>query len=70
LERVCEALGIERHPLEAAVAARRGEGDSRALRGGRVSTDSIGRFAERLAAAKVVQIERACGHVMGSFGYE
>jgi hypothetical protein len=69
LERVCEALGIECHAPEAAVAARSGEGDSRALRGGSISTDSIGRFADRLDAAKVAQIERACGEVMESFGY-
>jgi hypothetical protein len=69
MERVCDALGIECHVPEAAVAARFGEGDSRALRGGSVSTASIGRFSDRLEAAKVAQIERACGEVMESFGY-
>jgi hypothetical protein len=69
IERVCAALGIECRAPEGAVAARSGEGDSRALRGGSVSTGSIGRFADRLDAAKVAQIERACGDVMGSFGY-
>jgi hypothetical protein len=69
MERVGDALGIECHAPEAAVAARSGTGDSRALRGGSVSTDSIGRFADRLDTAKVAQIERACGEVMGSFGY-
>lgn len=70
MERVCEALGVECHaPKEAGIAARSGEGDSRALRGGSVSTDSIGRFADRLDPAKVAQIERRCGEVMESFGY-
>jgi hypothetical protein len=69
MERVCEALGIECHAAEAAIAARSGEGDARALGGGSISTDSIGRFGERLDAAKVAQIERACGEVMQSFGY-
>jgi hypothetical protein len=69
MERVCEALGIECYAPEAAVAARSGGGDVRALRGGSVSTDSIGRFVDRLDAAKVAQIERACGEVMASFGY-
>jgi hypothetical protein len=69
MERVCGALGTEFHAQEVSVAPRSGEGDSRALRGGAVSTDSIGRFAERLDAAKVAQIEGACGEVMASFGY-
>ena len=69
LERVCEALGIECHAPEATVAARFGEGDSRALRGGSVSTGSIGRFVDRLDVAKIAQIERACGEVMETFGY-
>jgi hypothetical protein len=69
MERVSEALGIERHAPETALAARPGEGDSRALRGGAVSAESIGRFADRLDAAKVAQIERRCGDVMESFGY-
>jgi hypothetical protein len=69
MERVCETLGIECNAPETALAARSGEGDSRALRGGSVSTASIGSFGERLDAAKIAQIERACGDVMGSFGY-
>jgi hypothetical protein len=69
MERVCEALGIEFQPLEAALEARPGEGDLRALRGGSVSAGSIGRFAERLEPAKVAQIERACGDAMESFRY-
>jgi hypothetical protein len=69
MERVCGALGIECHAPEEAIAARPGEGDARALRGGAVSTDSIGRFADRLDAAKVAQIERRCGEVMETFGY-
>jgi len=69
MERVCIALRIECHAPEADVAAMSGVGDSRALRGGSVSTDSIGRFVDRLDVAKVEQIERACGEVMASFGY-
>jgi hypothetical protein len=69
MERVCAALGVTFHPPEVYVAARSGEGDSRALRGGSVSTNSIGRFVDRLDAAKVAQIEGACGEVMASFGY-
>jgi hypothetical protein len=69
MERVCGTLGIECDVREPAIAARSGEGDRRALRGGSVSTGSIGRFAERLDAAKVAQIERACGEAMASFGY-
>jgi hypothetical protein len=69
MEHVCEALGIECNAPEADVAATSGEGDSRALRGGSVSTDSIGRFVDRLDAAKIAQIERACGEGMASFGY-
>jgi hypothetical protein len=68
MERVCDALGIECQPPEA-VAARSGEGDSRALRGGSISTGSIGSFADRLDAAKIAQIEHACGDVMESFDY-
>jgi hypothetical protein len=69
MERVCDALGIECHAPQTDLAARSGEGDARALRGGSVSSDSIGRFADRLDAAKVAQIERRCGDVMESFGY-
>jgi len=47
-----------------------GEGDSKALRGGSVSTDSIGRFAERLGPTKALQIQRHCGIQMASLGYE
>lgn len=69
MKRVCEALGIDSSAPEVAVAAMSGMGDRRALRGGSVSTDSIGRFVDRLDAMKVAQIERACGDVMESFGY-
>jgi hypothetical protein len=70
MARVCAALGIECHLPEGGIAARAGEGDARALRGGSVSIASVGRYAERLGAAKVAQIERACGEAMRSFGYE
>jgi hypothetical protein len=70
MERVCAALGIDCHLPEGGIAARAGEGDARALRGGSVSMGSVGRYAERLGAAKVAQIERACGEAMRSFGYE
>jgi hypothetical protein len=70
MERVCQGLGIECRTPDAAVAPRVGAGDPRALRGGSVSTGSIGRFAERLGPAKVAQIERVCGEVMKSFGYQ
>lgn len=69
MERVCCALEIPFDDSCVKLRARAGEGDTRALGGGDVSTASIGRFSRRLDPAKVSQIEARCGDLMASLGY-
>jgi hypothetical protein len=68
LERVCGTLGVT-PTTSTEIRARVGEGDPRALAGGSVSSSSIGRFADRINAAKVTQIEDRCGRWMAELGY-
>jgi hypothetical protein len=69
MDRVCSALEISFDDSRVSLRARAGEGDTKALGGGAVSSASIGRFNRRLDPAKVSEIEARCGDLMASLGY-
>jgi hypothetical protein len=60
MQRALSVLGHTDEPRVATIASRRGLGDSTALRGGIISTASIGGFTSRLQPAKAEAIAAGC----------
>lgn len=68
MRRVCDAIGVAFDPVVTTPARRSGVGDSKAMAGKAISTNSVGRYKSLLEREAIDRIEVACGAEMRSLG--
>jgi len=69
MRRVCDAIGVPFDPAVITPERRSGVGDTKAVAGNAITTDSVGRYQGRVSDEAVDMIERWCGTEMERLGF-